>query len=195
MKNNKNKWLVLAGAMSLSAFTTVQAIPITGEVDMSGTVTLNSQNLASATAATALTGVTVGGTPTGSYVGTFGDLVTWSTFSWPGGSASPLWTFTDAITTDTYTFTLASDSVASQSSTFLNLLGTGTLSISGPGSYTPETGSWSFTISNPSGGAHANYNFTFANSQVAVTPDGGATVMLLGGALSALALLRRKLIA
>ncbi len=191
----RNKWMMLAGAAALMAFSTAQAVPISGEIDMSGTATLNSVNLGSASAATSLSGVTVGGTPTGSYVGTFGDAVSWVGFTWPGGSASPLWTFTDTTTTDTYSFALASDSVASQSSTFLNLLGTGTLSISGPGSFTPTSGTWSFTISNPSGGAHANFNFTFANSQVAVTPDGGATVMLLGGALSALALLRRKLIA
>jgi len=182
--------------MALVAIKTAQATPITGEIDMSGTVTLNSINLGSASAATSLTAVTVGGTPTGSYAGTFGDSVAWHAFSWPGGSASPLWSFTDIATSDTYSFALTTDSIVTQTSTFLNLLGTGILTITGPGSYTPTAGSWSFTISNPSGGPHADFNFTFANSQVgAAVPDGGATAMLLGGAMSALALVRRKLMA
>ncbi|MGA2244252.1 MAG: hypothetical protein ABSH48_04555 [Verrucomicrobiota bacterium] len=160
---------------------------------MSGTVTLNSVNLASATAATAFSGVTVGGTPSGSFTGTFGDVVSWSGFSWPGGSASPLWSFTAGGLT--YTFNLANDYVSQQTSTFLNLLGNGTLDITGgSSSYTPTAASWSFTISNPTGGAHPNFNFTFANSQVSV-PDGAATAMLLGIALSSLALLRKKLTA
>ena len=187
----KIKWLILTGAVALSAFTTAQAVPITGEVDMGGTVTLNNSLLGSATSATNFTAVTVGGTPTGSFTGTFGDGVTWHAFSWPGGSASPLWSFTDSGTGDTYSFALSTDSVVSQSNTFLNLLGSGTLSISGPGGFTPTTGTWSFTVSNPDGSAHANFNFTFANSQTSV-PDGGSTAAMLGLALSAIGFVVRK---
>src|SRR5437763_4935008 len=61
------------------------AIPITGTVDMSGTAFLNNTALGSATATTGYMSVTVGGIPTGSFTGTFGDSVTWSVF---GGSAS-----------------------------------------------------------------------------------------------------------
>jgi hypothetical protein len=193
----KNKRVILAGALALTAFATAQAIPITGEIDMSGTVTLNSASLASASAANHFNGVTVGGMPNDSYAGTFGDVVMWNAFTWPGGSASPLWTFTDATTTDTYSFALSTDSIVTQTATFLNLLGTGTLSITGPGSFSPTAGIWSFTISNPTGGAHEDFNFTFANSQTSTggVPDGGSTVMLLGAALSALALFRKNLIA
>jgi len=187
----KIKWLILTGAVALSAFTTAQATPITGEVDMSGTVTLNNIFLGSASAATAFSAVTVGGIPTGSFVGTAGDSVTWHAFSWPGGSASPLWSYTDVGTGDTYSFALSTDSIVSQSNTFLNLLGAGTLSISGPGGYTPTTGTWSFTISNPDGSSHANFAFTFANSQTSV-PDGGSTAAMLGLALSAIGLVVRK---
>lgn len=189
----KNKWLALVAGIGLSAVATVQAIPITGEIDQSGTATLNNVNLGLASAATAFTGVTVGGTPTGSFTGTVGTGVTWSGFSWPGGSANPLWTFMSGGWT--YTFVLLTDSVSSQSATFLNLLGSGTLSITGAGSpYSSTTGAWSFTISNPSGGDNANFDFTFANSQTAV-PDGGATAILLGTALSAVGLLRKRLMA
>ena len=192
----KNKWLMLASAVVLSAVTTVQAIPISGEVDMSGSVTLNNVNLASASAATAFSGVTVGTLPqnaTGSFAGTQGTAVTWKAFSWPGGSANPLWTFTSGGLT--YTFVLLTDSVAQQTANFLNLLGTGTLDITGgSSSYTPTAAAWSFTISNAGGGPHEDFDFTFANSNTSV-PDGAATAMLLGTALSALALLRKKLLA
>jgi hypothetical protein len=109
-----------------------------------------------------------------------------------------LWSFTDATTGFTYTFDLISDTISSQSSFFLNLLGTGTLSITGAGStYSPTSGSWSFTVSNPTGGPHADFNFTFANSQTGVpsVPDGGATAMLLGVGLTSVALFRKKLAA
>jgi hypothetical protein len=191
----KNTWLILGAAMALAAVS-VQATPITGEIDMSGTATLNSINLGTATGATSFSGVSVGGGPTGAFAGTTGATVSWNAFTWPGGSANPLWTFTLAGLT--YTFALSSDSVVAQSSTFLNLLGVGTLSITGAGStYTPTTADWSFTISNPTGGNHANFDFTFANSQTGAgtVPDGAATAMLLGTALSALALLRKKLMA
>jgi hypothetical protein len=90
----------------------------------------------------------------------------------------------------TYEFDLNSVGVVTQNNTFLNLLGSGTLKATG---FTDTTGSWSFTISNPTGDPHATFAFTFANSQTAAVPDGGMTAMLLGGALSVLAFIRRKI--
>jgi hypothetical protein len=164
-----------------------QAIPITGSIDMSGTATLNSTFLGSATAATAFTGVTVGGAPTGAFAGTFGASVTWSGFSWPSNIlVSPLRTF--VFGANTYSFDLANVSVFSQSNNFLNLTGFGTLHVTG---FDDTPGLWTFTISNPTGGAHANFQFTFANSQTAAgVPDGGTTVMLLGSALTVIDLIR-----
>jgi hypothetical protein len=172
-----------------------RAVPITGEVDMSGTAFLNNTNLGSATAATGFSGVTVGGIPTGSFAGTAGDSVTWNAFGWnPFVAPVPnLWSFTDAGTGGTYTFDLSSAHVVTQTNFFLNLTGHGTLTITGTAtSYNPTSGVWSFTISNPTGGPHANFAFTFANSQTAV-PDGGSAVALLGVALAGIEILRRKL--
>jgi hypothetical protein len=182
--------LALAGALTQP----VQAIMIDGSVDMSGTATLNNTLLGSATAATSFSGVTVGGVPTGAFTGTAGDSVTWSPFGWnPATTPVALWSFVDGGTGWTYKFRLDNVTVDSQSNTFLNLLGDGVLSITGAGSpYSDTTGSWSFTISNPTGGAHANFAFTFANSQTAV-PDGGATIALLGVGLLGLGALRRKI--
>jgi hypothetical protein len=173
------------------------AVPITGSVDMSGTAFLNNVALGSATATTGYMGVTVGGIPTGAFTGTFGDSVTWSVFGWNPSTTpvSPLWHYMDAGTGFTYTFNLGSVSVMSQSNTFLNLLGSGTLFITGPGSPYDAAGTsgvWSFTISNPTGGPHDTFAFTFANSQTAV-PDSGSAVALLGIALAGIEGVRRAL--
>jgi len=197
----KNKWLILAGAVALTAFSTAQATPIgiTGEVDMNGTVTLNVGDLSTAVAALGFSGVQVGaqaGNATGSFAGTANDNVTWHAFAFSGGSANPLWTYSDAGTGWTYSFQLLNDAVTLQNSINLNISGTGILSITGGSSnFAPTTGSWAFSINNSGGQTHPDFNFTFANSQTAVVPDGGATVMLLGAALSALGLFRKKLIA
>jgi hypothetical protein len=174
------------------------AIPITGEVDMSGTVFLNNASLGSATAATSFLAVTVGGAPTGSFAGTFGDSVTWSAFGWNPSTTpvNPLWHYMDAGTGFTYSFNLGSVSVNSQSNTFLNLLGTGTLFITGTGSPFDAggtSGTWSFTISNSTGAPHSSFAFTFANSQTAVAPDSGSAVALLGIALAGIEGVRRAL--
>jgi hypothetical protein len=174
----------------LPPVTNLTSGPINGAIDMSGTATLNDTLLGSATAATAFTAVTVGGTPTGTFTGTFGTSVTWKAFSWPSNVlVDTLWTF--MFSGKTYSFDLANVSVFSQDNSFLNLMGSGTLHVSG---FDDTPGSWSFTISNPSGGEHSNFEFTFANSQTAAgVPDGGATVALLGLTLVGVEMLRRKL--
>jgi hypothetical protein len=184
------KKTLLTGILALGMAIAAHAIPITGSIDMSGTATLNSTFLGSATAATAFSAVTVGGAPTGSFAGTFGASVTWSGFSWPSNVlVAPLWTF--VFGANTYSFDLANVSVFSQSNSFLNLMGSGTLHVTG---FDDTPGLWSFTISNSGGGEHSNFEFTFANSQTAAgVPDGGMTVALLGIAFVGLEGLRRKL--
>jgi len=196
MKNNKKNALLLAAGLFITGLfcTSVQAIPITGSIDMSGTATLDSTLLGSADAATGFSGVSVGGLPTGAFAGTAGSSVTWSAFNWDVPTLPPtLWSFVSG--GRTYSFVLSAVSVFTQNNFFLNLMGSGTLSITGVGpSYEDTTGFWSFTISNPTGGAHANFEFTFANSQTAVpsVPDGGLTLALLGFALIGAEGLRRK---
>src|SRR5437762_7645771 len=173
------------------------AIPITGTVDMSGTAFLNNTALGSATATTGYMSVTVGGIPTGSFTGTFGDSVTWSVFGWNPSTApvSPLWTYHDVGTGFNYSFNLGTVSVMTQTNFFLNLLGTGTLFITGPGSpydAAGTSGAWSFTISNPTGTTHDTFAFTFANSQTAV-PNSGSALALLGIALAGIEGVRRAL--
>ena len=184
--------LLATGALVLG-LQQAQAAQITGSIDMSGTATLDNVSLGSATKATSFSAVTVGGTPTGSFTGTSGNSASWNAFTF-GSSAdvTPLWTFTDAGTGWTYTFDLDSNTIVSQDNFFLNLRGSGVLDITGAGSpYVPTTGAWSFTISNSTGGDHANFQFTFANSQTAV-PDGGATALLLGLGFLGLGFIARR---
>jgi hypothetical protein len=190
MKMIKNLGLALAVAsmMTLSA----RAIPITGTIDMSGTAFLDNVLLGSADGVSSFGTVTIGGVPTGSFTGTAG-LVTWNAFSWnpPSTPVVPLWSF--GFGGRTYSFDLTSITVDSQDNTFLNLLGSGVLKITGAGpTYDDTFGAWSFTISNPTGGAHANFAFTFANSQTAAAPDAGGTLILLGGAIMGLMGIARK---
>ncbi len=91
----------------------------------------------------------------------------------------------------TYSFDLNSVVVDSQDNNFLNLNGAGTLYKTGVGAADPTAGMWSFTISNPGGGGHANFAFTFANSQTSV-PEGGSAVALLGLGLIGLGALRKS---
>ncbi|HNZ76851.1 MAG TPA: VPDSG-CTERM sorting domain-containing protein [Verrucomicrobiota bacterium] len=189
MKSNIVKYFAVAVAafgLAISA----HAVKITGEINMAGSVTLDSSWLGTANGVTGFGPVVVGVAPTGDFAGTAGASVSWSTFSWnpPSTPVIPLWTFTSGPLT--YSFDLLSLSVAQQDNSFLNLIGWGTLKITG---FEDTVGTWSFTIPNAGGGRHANFDFTFANSQNAVVPDGGMTAMLLGAALSGLALLRRKL--
>ena len=198
MKYLPIKKVFLASALTvLFGASSLHAVPITGSIDMSGTAVLDSTLLGSATSATSFSSVTVGGVPTGAYVGTLGDSVSWSAFGWAPATTpvTPLWTFINAGTGYTYSFDLSTVTVVSQDNSFLNLSGTGTLDITGAGSpYTPTSGFWSFTISNPGGGAHQNFSFTFANSQTAAgVPDGGSMIAMLGMAVLGLGALRRKL--
>jgi hypothetical protein len=180
-------------AAVVAAFTIQQtpAVPIVGQVDMSGVATLDNTDLALATSASfpgSPDGFVIQGS--GSYAGTEGAVVTWTDFSWnpPSTPVTPLWTY--MFGGDTYSFDLATLTVVSQSSSFLNLTGTGTATISG-GLYDPTPGTWSFTISD-TGGPNANMRFVYVSNTAAEgVPEGGSAIALLGFALLALEGVRR----
>lgn len=188
----KNKMLLIAGAVIAMAATTAQATSITGSIDMSGTVTLDSTTLGNAHATGGFLSVVVGGTPSGTFAQTLpGTGVFWNNFNWfvPTLPAGVLWGLTDSLG-NSITFHLSTVSINTQNNFFLNLLGTGMLHDSGAG-FVDTAGTWSFTISNPTGGAAADFSFTFANSNTSGVPDGGMSVVLLGLALAGMAGIRR----
>jgi hypothetical protein len=195
---NPTKTLTAAFAVALLACGVLShraaAVPITGQVTMGGTAMLNNMSLGSATAATAFSGVTVNNPANGSYAGTAGSAVTFNAFSWNPSSApvSPLWSFISG--GRTYQFNLTSLTVVSQSNSFLNIAGLGSLTIVGPGGFDPTTGAWSFTISQAGGGPSADFQFGFQSSNNAI-PEGGSALALLGISLVCVEFVRRKLAA
>lgn len=91
---------------------------------------------------------------------------------------------------DTFKFsanTITSDSVSGSPSE-LEVTGTGTITATGPVSFSPTPGTWVFTTYAASGGV-----FSFSAAPGAPVPDGGATMLLLGIALLGAALLKKKL--
>jgi hypothetical protein len=185
----KNKLMIMAGAVAVMvSFTaSVQALPlVTGGISLAGGVgldTLNAQN------ANVLTFNNVDATgESGSFVGITPTFVPGSitmngfTIS-PFVSVLPLW-YVTANNLDFFNLT-ALTLVDRSVNNALTLTGTGMIDLVG---YAPTPGIWTFTA-NSGGGT-----FSFSSSNFAA-PDGGATVMLLGAALTAMGLLRKKLAA
>ncbi len=183
-------------AVALALTSTLQAANITGNIGFTGAVTFDTSSAGNATEVTTWLGPQVSPTiPTGSFASVApGSAVTFT------GSA---WTFLDSTTINPFwtvggfTFELLSSHVVSQGFTtlgqdgFVIVQGTGLVMAAG---YTPTTMSWSFTSQDPKTSSTPVDNWTFSASGGSV-PDGGATVMLLGIALSGVALLRKKLTA
>jgi hypothetical protein len=190
------KKILLSGVLALGMAASAHATSITGGLHMTGVANLDNTMLGSATKVNSFAAVvTQPLTATGSYFGIGADAVTFAPFQWNPAvtPVNPLWSFVDAGTTWTYQFNLATMSVASQDNSFLNITGTGTLTITGAGSpYSTTFGSWSFTISNPGGAPNPTFNFGFDSANNAL-PDGGMTVGMLGIALTGLGLARRKI--
>jgi len=190
MKNVLKTILVAAGTVLAS--TVAQANLITGSVNMSGTLSINTTSLQTATAITNFVNSgpnqTTVSSGTGTYLGTSGALVTWKyPISLAVGAQviSDLWTF-DA---GTYTFSLASITQDTQNANLLFLVGSGTLTAPG---FSPTVGNFTLTVTDSSGGSSGTATFGFGSSDTAV-PDGGLTVALMGGALLGLGAVRRKL--
>ena len=100
----------------------------------------------------------------------------------PLSSPMPLWTTSGP---EGFTFNLTSFSTVFQSSRFLAIRGTGVLTANG---FKDTPATWWFTTQ----GVAAENKFTWSSSTVALAvPDGGTTIILLGGSLLGLFGLRR----
>jgi hypothetical protein len=196
----------LVAALLGSIALTAHAVPITGQINIAGTVLLNPMGttLASATSANATTGTV--NIVEGTYpVTLLGDTAIYKAFNFAIG-AQPipaLWTVTDVAPTGfTYSFDLATISTFTTSGgaglpSNLFLAGSGLLSSSDP-NLTPTSGMWTYNINSADGSPTGAGTFSFQSNNVGVgtpVPDGGSTVVLLGTSLFALGLLasRRKL--
>jgi hypothetical protein len=193
MKKNIIKYLASA-ALALGMVSAVQATPINGSIGFLGLYTQNggtAGNLASATSFTIINTVAnpiivQPGSATGDLAGA-GAPITYATPIGVNGNAPSLvglqlWSATKGLIT--YSLLVTSETQSFTSGTQLNLTGTGILRDGNPADNTSGVWQIGFGVSGSS--------FTWQSTS-ASAPDGGTTAMLLGAALSGLALLRRKL--
>jgi len=190
----KNTLIPIAGAAMLfmALAQTIQAVPITGNIGFTGRVSYDTTSAGTATEVTSWTSPSVNGT-TGAFVGIANATpVTFTSSPWffntPGSGpvVNPFWQV------GTFTFNLLSSWIVFQGAGSVVVSGTGTIT-STDTSYSATQFSWSFTSQDPAVTSNPS-TFTFSASSNSV-PDGGATVMLLGIALSGAALLRKKFVA
>lgn len=185
----KNKWFkIAAGVVAMAATATVQATPITGGISMNGSDVMNTGDVTTATQVTSWSDVQVS-TDSGAFGGIAQNANVNMSGPWifnPSTALGSLWSVGG------FTFNVASDVFTTYylgGVGYLSVTGFGTITAAG---YDPTAYSWQFSTSNPP--TPGTDTFTFSATAASV-PDGGATVMLLGAALSAMGLLRRKLIA
>jgi len=185
----KIKWIKKIAATVTAAVCLTgiaQATPITGNIGFSGAVQLNSATANTATAATAWFN-TVAASPVGTFAGIVnnGDAVSMTgatPWSFNSGALANFWSV------DGFKFNLTSSSIYSQVGGFLNVLLAGTVSGNG---FDTTTFNGTFQVADPASGGPQTFTERLSFNSV---PDGGTTVMLLGGALMGLALLKRKLL-
>jgi len=180
--------VIAVGLLSCGLFCQqAQATPITGDIQFTGIVTFDNTDLSMAKQVSTWDLCLVL-----SDSGSFSSIPALPTVTnvtmtapWifnPSTATIPLWQVGG------FTFDLASSTIVTQTTTFLNVTGVGTLSAAG---FDTTPGTWSFTISNTDGLAHSTFGFQ-ADTAPKV-PDGGATAALLGVALAGVEVLRRKL--
>ncbi len=187
----KNKWIKLAGAALavLAVTASVQATPISGSIGFTGTYVQNGGthgNLATATSMSinlpplvlSATGIFASGpisSPTfATPIGVNGNA--------PSLVGAQLWSV--VIGGVTYSLVVSTEVQTLTSATQLNLTGTGVLGDGNSADNTTGTWQLGFGVSGQS--------FTWQGTSASGVPDGGATVMLLGIALSGLGLLKKK---
>ena len=164
--------------------TAIPTTPITGNIGFSVAVQINSGSVQTATGATGWFSTVVNAT-SGSFVSVAnGSSVTMApTWSFASTALPSFWSVGG------FTFDLASSTISSQDSLFLNVILTGSVRATG---FQTTAFSGTFQVANPP--ANGLTTFTERLSFNAV-PDGGSTMLLLGSALTGLGLLRRKLLA
>lgn len=177
----KTSALLLVAGLASAA----QANPITGSIGFIGDYIQNGGTLGDLTTATSMTITdTVIGSSTGDLSGA--SLISFATpipVNPPVGLTT-LWSV--LVSGITYSFTVTSETQDLTTPEALHLKGTGILSDGNAANNTPGTFQLGFGVS----GASFQWQSTSATS--VTTPDGGATLLLLGSVLSSLGLLRAR---
>jgi hypothetical protein len=182
---NKLMTLVSIAAVAAALTQTSQAVPITGNVGFSGAVQLNSTSVQTATEALAWYETVVNG-QSGSFSGIANGTPVALATPWffNSGTLNNFWTVGG------FTFNLASSHIFSQDALFLNIVLAGTVTASG---FDPTAFTGTFQVANPPANGSAIFTERFSFSSVRAVPEGGATALLLGVTLVAMALIKHKL--
>jgi VPDSG-CTERM motif len=182
--------LLATGVLSCALLSQeAQATPINGTIQFAGAVAFNTNSLATATRVNTWFDVFNNAgfsNVTGGNTGDFAGIA-------PGTQAAMAqpWTFKPSTATPGlwsvggFTFDLLTASVVTQNPSNLTIEGTGIVSGNG---FDTTNMDWNFTSQSSGGRTHTKFSFS-ANG--ATTPDSGTTLMLLGAAVGALAIMRR----
>jgi hypothetical protein len=188
MKNRSSKTILVFFALGLISWAfcvqQAQAVPLTGAISFGGGVELDQPTVNTATQVVSWLDESFAMPTVESVSGSFAPFVTvgdTATFAFPwsfnSGPIAGFWTV------DGFTFNLIASSIVFQGGGFLAVSGQGTITGNGFAGVVY----WNFsTQDDPSDGV---FSFSGANQ----TPDGGATVALLGLALAGIEGIRRKL--
>ncbi|HEX9048121.1 MAG TPA: hypothetical protein VF988_13935 [Verrucomicrobiae bacterium] len=182
-------------ALALSQTQTIRAVPITGNIGFTGGVTYNTPSAGTATQVTSWITPTVSLAPSGTFSSIVpGSAATFANVIWNFNTAVPIFNFWSV---GGFSFELLSSSIVVQGGGALGYVvvnGSGIVTSSNP-AYDPTTISWSFSSQDPKIGTNPDtWTFSASANSFRTVPDGAHTVLLLGFALSGMALLRRKLV-
>jgi hypothetical protein len=190
----KMKMTYFAGvAVALLALTQIsQAVPITGNIGFTGGLTYNTGDSASATQVTSWISPQVT-LDSGGFAGIpSGTAAMFTPLIWNFNTAVPILNFWSV---GGFTFELLSSYVGSQGGTpgvsaYVDVNGTGIVSGNG---FTPTLMSFNLTSQDPKGSVNPDgWTFSASSASVGSVADGGSTVLLLGLALTGVALMMRK---
>ena len=184
MKSKLAKSVGVVAVVCIASAAGAIPITITGNIGFTGQANLDSPSVGTATEVVSWSNTAVNGD-----AGSFGSIALNTPASFAG--ATP-WSFNsgglaDFWTVGGFTFDLTSSSIDTQTANFLGVTGVGIVS---GNDFTPTAFTWSFSTQNPpTGGGPQTFTFSASSNPV---PDGGSTVVLLGGSLVAFGLFGRK---